>query len=77
MESKISERTYVSIGLIITFAAAIWYVSGVAKQTQINTTDINEQEKRISDLPTRVEYNDLKKGIDIIQADLRTLLGKK
>lgn len=81
MEQKITENSFVSVGLIIlligSLGTAIWIISAVSKETEINTTNIQQVQTSLRDFPTREEFNNLKGSIDTIQEDVKTLLGQK
>lgn len=74
---KISDKTYVSLAVLISIMTAVWYVAGIAKQTEINTENIREQDRVIAELPTRDEFDTLKEGIKTIQDDVKKLLEAK
>lgn len=80
MENKktiIDKSTLIPLGLVLVLASGIWFASSLNSKVKANSGDIQAVEKKVSETPTRNEYNDLKDDVTEIKKDVKTLLQSK
>lgn len=80
-QTKITDNSYISVGLfaalMMVIISAVWFSAGIAKQTEINTLNIQELGRQIASKPSREEFDNFGKVIEEIKADVKILIKEK
>lgn len=75
-ETKITKETFISVGMVMTLCASIFWLGVMTNRIGQNEKTIEEIKVQCSNNPSRIEFDTLIKKVDDISSDVKTLLTK-
>lgn len=73
----IDRQTLLPIGLIMSLLVGVWFASALNSRVKINTMRVIANEAIAKENPSRTEFDDLKRIVQEISTDVKTLLTNK